>query len=380
MPDVCAIRRQLHAHPEVGLQEFQTRKLVQEALLSRGIPCTPCYETGLVGLHRGAPGGRTLALRADMDAVAIQEETGCPFSSQVEGVMHACGHDMHTAILLGTAAALRQLAPDFQGNIKYLFQPAEETAGGAEGMVRCGAMEDPPVDRVLALHVWPKLPLGTAAVRTGPTMASFNTVRITLKGSGGHISGPHKAVNPIYVGMDLINAMQRIRTQRIDPVEQVVFDVASVHAGTTAVSVIPETFSLAASLRCYSVETARLVEREVARLLEGYRTAYQIDYTYTFKYGYVPVRNHPAAAQAFRDAAQAAGFTVVPAEPEFGAEDFGYFINAARDAEGALAFLGASDGRTAQLHSPHFLPGEEVLRLGMRLMCQAAADYLGFPL
>lgn len=333
MPEISRLRRQIHAHPEVGLQEFQTQKLVQETLRGYGVACSSCYQTGSVGLHPGKPGGRTLAFRADMDALAVQEDTGCSFSSQAEGVMHACGHDMHTAILLGTAAALRQLAPDFKGNIKYLFQPAEETAGGAEGMVRCGAMENPPVDRVLALHVWPKLPLGTAAVRTGPVMASFNTIRITLRGCAGHISNPHKGVNPIYVGMDLINAMQRIRTQRINPIEQVVFDVASVQAGTTAVNVIPETFSLAASLRCYSVETARLVERELGRLLEGYKAAYQVDYSYTFKYGYVPVRNHPAATGDFRSSAQAAGLEVVPADPEFGAEDFGYFIGAAKDGD-----------------------------------------------
>ena len=375
--EIVLIRKDLHRNAELGYQEFKTAKILKNSLEKHGISFSEPYATGiLASLKCGEESGRVIALRADMDALPIEEGTGVDFRSLTPGVMHACGHDAHMTIVLGTAIVLKHLEKYLRGTIKFIFQPAEELSGGAKGMVDSGVLDNPKVDRVLGLHVSPDLlGKGQFGVCRKETNASSNSVRIKIYGKGGHISTPHLSINPIYAGMELIGRMQVLRTQMFSPFDDVILDVAAVHAGGTLSNISPEEFSLVASVRAYDIAKIRAVDASLRKILDGIALSYGVTYDMDFNYGFEPVVNDEIAATEYRaSAANVIGSeNVVITQPEMGAEDFYEYLN---KVPGAYAFIGIDQKTPCALHSSMFIVDEETIERGILVMCQAVMDYL----
>lgn len=369
------IRKSIHENPEIGYEEYKTAETIRNVLNKYKIENRKIYETGIVGIQKGVKTNKTIAIRADMDALKIQEETGVDFASKNDGIMHACGHDAHVTMVLGTAIIMSQIRDHLNGNIKYIFQPAEEKTGGAEGMIKNGVMENPNVDRILGMHVWPGIVSGGGfGVCNRETMASYNVVKITLRGKGGHISSPHTSNNPIYVGIQLINTLMMMRTQTIDPLENLVFDVASVHSGGYTSNIIPEEFLLIASIRTYNTDLTKSIHKRLIRILDGYVSAYGITYDLEYSYGFDPVLNNEKVAEEYRKSASKIVGTqnVGIPKPNMGADDFSEYL---KYAPGAFGFLGINQDEDHQLHSSKFIVDEESIKKGILIFCQSILDY-----
>ena len=268
-PGLIEIRRDIHAHPEIGFEEIRTAGVVLRELERLGIACTSGIAgTGVVGLIEGGRPGPVLAIRADMDALPIQEQTGLPFASQNAGKMHACGHDIHTTTLLGVAAVLKQLAPQLAGTVKLVFQPAEEGLGGMARMIEAGVMDGPVVDMALTLHNHPDIPVGRFGYARGPSLAASDKFEIVVHGKSGHAAFPQYAVDPIVAAAQLIGMLQTIVSREVTPVQPVVVTVAAIHAGT-AHNIIPDSCVLRGTVRTLHGEAQDLAEAAMRRLCDG---------------------------------------------------------------------------------------------------------------
>ncbi|MDA8234298.1 MAG: amidohydrolase [Clostridia bacterium] len=371
-------RREIHRNPELGFEEEKTAALVAGVLEGLGLEVTRVAGTGVVGLLRGAKPGKTIALRADMDALPIEEESGVDFASGCPGVMHACGHDAHTAILLGTATVLTGLREQLSGQVKFIFQPSEERPpGGAEPMIAEGVMESPTVDTVVGLHVVPHLPAGFVGVKPGSVMAAADNFDLAILGKGGHGATPHLTVDPIVIAAEVVLALQAIPSRRVDPLEPIVITVGEIKGGQ-APNIIPEKVYLRGTIRTLNQilrsKAPKLIEQTVKGITEAHGAAYELEY----QPGYPVVINHEETVQLVREAAsQVLGedrVVVIP-RPTMGGEDFAFF---AQKAPGCFFFLGvARQGEVIYpWHHPKFNLDEEALPAGVAVFCQTVVDFL----
>jgi len=360
-------RRDFHTRPELGLKEYGTARTISELLSSFGLDVhTGIAETGIVATLRNGE-GPSIGLRADIDALPIQELNEFDHISQHPGLMHACGHDGHTAILLGAARHLSENR-HFRGTVHFIFQPAEENVGGGEMMVKEGLFERFPMQAVYALHNWPGLPVGEVAVSQGPMMASQDNFYITLTGKGCHAAMPELGADPVVAGAQLILSLQSLISRRLSPLEQTVISLTHLQAGE-AINVIPETLHMSGTLRCLSRTTRETCWRLIEEYVQAVPQPYGVKGEVRWEFGYPVTQNHPAQAVILRDAAEnAPGITQVHFNnaPSMAAEDFAYLLEAC---PGAYFWLGA-DGTTpsASLHSPRYDFNDDIIPLGIGVL------------
>jgi amidohydrolase len=375
---VIATRRELHRIPELGFREEKTSAYVADYLKKEGLRvATGIARTGVVGtLETGRP-GPTLLVRADMDALPIHEETGLPFTSGHPGAMHACGHDGHMAMGLVTATVMNQIKDRISGTIKFVFQPAEEGPGGAKPMVDAGVMDHPHVDYALGCHVWPTIPEGTVGIRAGELMAAMFSFDITIKGRGGHGAMPHLCVDALDVGCQVVAALQRIVSRKMNPLRPTVVTVGRFRAGT-AFNVIPETAHLSGTARTFDTTTWRRWPDIIETVVKGVCDSMGAGYEATFEQGYPPTINDVGMAERItRVAGDVVGVDrVIVPDPTMGGEDMSFFL---QKAPGCYFCLGAGNDAYAGIHSPRFDFNEEILITGVETYCRAALDLLGTP-
>jgi amidohydrolase len=378
-------RRDLHQHPELGFQEHRTAAIVAERLRAAGYEVrTGIAETGVVGTMRGGAGeGPTLLLRADMDALPILEETSHDFRSTVEGRMHACGHDAHTAIGLAVAERLAARRGEWGGTVKYVFQPAEEGGQGALRMIEQGVMAG--VDLALGLHVWLGLPSGIVGVTPGPFMASAGEFEITIRGKGGHGAMPEQTIDAVLVGAQVVVALQSIVSRSVSPLESAVVTVGAFQAGQ-AYNVIADTARLLGTVRAFDVAACEDLPRRIERIVAGVCEGLGAEYDFHFRQDTPPTINDPRVAEAVRDVAEeVVGKERVRFGPEvrtMAAEDFGEFL---LRVPGCYFFVGAMSeekGAVHPHHSPRFDICEECMPVGVEVLERAALRALsgGIPI
>ncbi|MGG5809305.1 M20 aminoacylase family protein [Falsiroseomonas sp. CW058] len=381
--DLAAIRRDIHAHPELGMEEVRTSALVARELRALGIEVTEGVgRFGVVGTIRGSrPGQRVVGLRADMDALQIPEATGKPWASTHPGLMHACGHDGHTTMLLGAA---RWLAAhrDFAGTVHLIFQPAEEGRGGAKAMLEDGLFDRFPCDVVYGLHNKPTMPAGSFAIRTGPALAAADRFRVTFRGTGGHGgSTPHLATDVTVVQAHFVLALQTIIGRNVPAVEAAVLSVGSIEGGSPKASnVMPAELTVTGTSRSYTPAVRDLLERRIGELARGLAAAHGCAAEVEYTRGVPALVNHAEQAKvAFAAAAALVGETAVdPAHaPVTGAEDFALMLQAR---PGAFMFIGGGagpDGTSANLHTPHFDFNDDIIPLGVAYWVSVVEQEMG---
>lgn len=368
--EMTAWRRDFHAHPELGFQEERTSGIVAALLADWGIEVhRGIAGTGVVGVLRNGGSGRAIGLRADMDCLPMTERpTDRPHRSTAEGRMHACGHDGHTAMLLGTAKYLAETR-NFDGTVHFIFQPAEEGGGGGRVMVEQGLFERFPCDQVFAIHNAPMLPLGEVAITGGPQLAAADGVTITIQGLGGHAARPQGAIDPVLIGSHIVVALQSLVARRTDPLDSAVVSICQFHAGSAG-NVIPETAMLNGTIRTLKAETRAMMETLVRQVAENTAAAHGATAEVTFRHGYPPMVNDTEAAAR---AAAAAQRVVEPARirrdapPQMGAEDFSYMLE---KRPGCMIKLGqkAPDGRGGvPLHHPDYDFNDDAAPIGASL-------------
>ena len=375
-PRIAALRRDLHAHPELAFGEHRTADVVAAHLESIGVEVhRGIARTGVVGVLRGGAGSRAIGLRADMDALPLDEANGFPHRSRHAGRMHACGHDGHTAMLLGAAEVLAKTR-DFGGTVYFIFQPAEEHEGGGRLMVEEGLFERFPMQMVFGLHNWPGLPVGSIAVMDGPVMAGADRFEIKLTGRGGHAAMPHQAVDTVMAGAALVQALQTLVSRNADPQDAVVVSVTRFHAGH-ADNVLPEEAVLGGTVRCFRPELQDQLEEGMRRICNGIETTYRVKAALNFERGYPPTINAEEASFLCREVARQVvahgkdgGQVFQHLKPSMGAEDFAYL---SRVVPGCYAWIGNGPGEGGcMLHSPHYDFNDEVIATGIRYWVRLA--------
>ncbi len=372
-------RRDLHRHPELGYQEHRTSAKVQEKLTEFGIDFVAglAKGTGVLGyLPATQPGGRTVALRADMDALPILEQTGKPYSSANEGVMHACGHDGHTSVLVGVAQALSQ-SPERPNNVLFIFQPAEE--GGAGGRAMCedgvlnGKLLGTPADIIFGLHCNPQLRVGLLESRNGAMMAAADEFEIMIHGEGGHAAMPHLTVDPVMIGGHVITALQSIASRNISPLDSLVVTVTRLDAGT-ATNIIPGQARLVGTIRTLQEETRLFAHRRIEQIAQGVAAALGGTATVTIKTGYPVTRNDEAAYAQWRSIISNAfgAEHVGVCEPTMGAEDFSFYGHHVPACFYWVGVMPANREDYPTVHSPFFDFTDDALEIGVKAMCALA--------
>jgi len=375
--DLVAWRRDFHAHPELGYEEERTSELVAERLESWGIEVhRGIGRTGVVGVLRGEREGRSLGIRADMDALPMDEEGDVPHRSTHPGKFHGCGHDGHTTILLGAARTLAA-KPDFAGTVNFIFQPAEEGLAGAKAMIEDGLFERFPCDEVYGLHNWPLLPYGKGAAVAGPIMAASDFFDVEIEGTGAHAAMPHRGVDPIVVAAHVVTALQTLVSRSTDPLDAAVISVTKVEAGS-AYNVIPGRAVLRGTCRTLRPETRDAMEAGIARVAENTAAAFGARATAEFRRNYPPTVNH--AAQADKAAAALARVigeesVVRDAAPTMGGEDFAFMLERR---PGCYLWLGAGGAPTAcNVHHPSYDFNDDLLPIGASLWVELVRQELG---
>ncbi len=380
-PGVIADRRYFHQHPELGFQEENTARRVIERLNALDLDqiITGVAKTGVVGvLHGGKGPGKCVLLRADMDALPITELNDVPYKSENPGAMHACGHDAHTAMLLGAARVLAARRNEFAGTIKFLFQPSEEQgSGGAQPMIAEGVLENPYVDAAFGIHVGSNLPAGTVAVRGGPVNAAADTAIVTIRGLGGHAARPQMAIDPIVIGAHCIVALQSLVAREVNPLAPAVITVGSLHAGTVS-NVIPEEARFEATIRTFDEKTRALLAERIPQVVRGICETFRATAEVRYELGYPPLVNTVALADFVKEVAlEVVGpERVLDSEPGMGAEDMSYFINAAGGAFYRLGVRNEATGKTYGHHHPRFDVEEDALATGVAMHAAVALRYL----
>lgn len=372
------IRRELHKYPEVGFKEFKTAEIIKRELDKIGIPYeSGIAKTGIVGLIQGKNPGKTVLLRADMDALPIQEEVESEFKSEHPGIMHACGHDGHMAGLLGAAAILNSIKDDISGNIKLVFQPAEETTGGAKPMIEAGVLENPKVDAAFACHLWP-YKAGQIFFREGNQMAYTTSFQVEIFGVGGHGSTPEKTVDPIIIGCQAVTNFQSIVSRNISTLHPAVLSVCTIKAGE-AFNVIPDKLLIKGTIRSFDVELTETIIRRIDEIMHGLTAAYGAKYALEINRMYPPLKNNK---DIFEKTKQSLGKAVgdenviVMDEPLMGAEDFAYFSNSVPSNFFFVGIKDAQEDIEALLHHPRLKWDDKYLEISSKALAQVAYDYL----
>ena len=366
---IVALRRDIHREPELGFDTEKTAAKVLAAL--DGLPLdleTGVAQNGIVATLEGEGGGPTVALRADMDALPIQEETGLPFASEIEGKMHACGHDGHTSMLVGAVHVLSGMRDRLGGTIKFVFQPAEEGGGGGKVMVDEGVADD--VSSIFALHLWPGLPFGKVATKAGPIMAAADAFEMEVRGSGGHGAMPHLAADAVVMAAQIVTALQTVVSREVDPVEPAVLTVGEIGAGT-AFNIIPEKARIGGTVRTLDPDLRKMMPERIEELARGVAKGMRgdVDLDYTFSYP-VTVNDEDAAARALSVADDLFGGDSVLElpNPSMGGEDFAYFLE---KVPGAFIWLGVGEDASG-LHTSRFAFDEDILPRGAALLAALA--------
>ena len=373
LPDVIETRHHMHRNPELSGQEAQTSALVAEKLRALGAEDirTGLAGHGVTGILRGANDGPMVALRADMDALPIQETGDREYQSCRAGVMHACGHDGHTATLLGTAQVLSEMREHLPRPVKFIFQPAEETVGGADGMVAAGVLEG--VESIFALHGWPNLEIGQIGYRSGPMMASADHFDLTIRGQGGHAAYPQTTVDPIVVGSQVVSAFQTLASREVSPLDSVVVTITQFHAGT-AYNIIPGTAELKGTVRCLSNALRDEMPAKMERIAAGICSALRAEYTFAYHLGPPAVINDARLTAQIESVGRdllGPENTVFLETPSMGGEDFAYYL---LRIPGAMFRLGVGTNVTA-LHTPTYDFSDGALPSGIAMLSHLALGH-----
>jgi len=377
-PQIVDWRRRLHQKPELGFQEFLTAEFVAQKLQEWGIEHkTGIAKTGIVAtIHSNRP-GKVFAIRADMDALPIQELNNVSYKSQHDGVMHACGHDGHTAIALGTAYYLSQHRDDFAGTVKIIFQPAEEGLGGAEPMVEAGVLKNPDVDAIIGLHLWNQLPLGTVGVRSGALMAAVECFDCVIQGKGGHGAIPQQTVDSVVVGAQVVNALQAIVSRNVNPIDSAVVTVGEFHAGT-AHNVIADSAKMSGTVRYFNPLYKGYFGKRMEQVIKGVCDSQGATYDLHYWELYPPVINDGAIADLVRSVAEEvveSAIGVVPECQTMGGEDMSFFL---QEVPGCYFFLGsanAAKGLAYPHHHPRFDFDETALSMGVEIFVRCVEKF-----
>ncbi|MCC6173761.1 MAG: amidohydrolase [Chloroflexi bacterium] len=374
-------RRHLHANPELGFEEHQTAAYVTSRLRALGIDTRiGVGRTGVLGTLEGARPGKTVLLRADMDALPIEEENDVPYRSMRRGVMHACGHDGHTAMLLGAARVLAARRDRLAGRVKLVFQPSEERfPGGALAMIDDGVLENPTVDAAFSVHLTNSSPAGTVQVCPGPAMASADSFTVVVNGRGGHASRPHQAVDSVLIAAKIVTTLHTIVSRNVDPLRPAVVTVGTIKAGE-AENVIPERATLAGSVRSFDQEMRELLARRIHEVATGVATALGGSADVSYEYGYPPLVNDPAmtalVAEVARDLVGADKVLTTP--PVMASEDMSYFLQKAPGCQFRLGGANEARGLTWTNHHPRFdVDDEAALPVGAALFVAIVERFLG---
>jgi amidohydrolase len=376
LPHLSLWRRHLHQRPELGFQETLTADFIHSKLTDWQIPhTTGIAQTGIVAILQGDRPGPTLAIRADMDALPIQEANEVPYRSLHDGKMHACGHDGHVAIALGTAHYLSQ--NPFPGTVKLIFQPAEEGPGGAAPMIESGVLHNPEVDAIVGLHLWNQLPLGTVGVREGALMAAVETFHCTIQGKGGHGAIPQQTIDSIVVTAQIITALQTIVARNIDPIESAVVTVGKLNAGT-AVNVIADSASFSGTVRYFNPKYSNYFKQRIEQVIAGLCHSHGATYSFEYQVYYPPLINDSRMAQMVRQVAESvveSPLGVTPQCQTMGGEDMSFFL---QQVPGCYFFLGSANadrGLAYPHHHPRFDFDETALAIGVELFVRCVEGF-----
>ena len=370
---LIAFRRDIHAHPELGFCEHRTAGRIAEQLRALGLEVHEGIgRTGVVGVLRNGTSGRSIGLRADMDALPIQEQTNLPYSSTTPGTFHGCGHDGHVAMLLGAAQQLSRTR-NFDGTVNFFFQPAEEGHGGAREMVNEGLFDRFPCDRVFGLHNWPDLPAGTIATRPGPIMGAADKFEIVLEGRGGHAAIPQDTPDAIQAAAAMVQQLNAIISRRIAATASAVLSITQIHGGHTH-NVIPAEVRVNGTVRTFDPAVQDRIEASIREIAAGIGIANGVTATVDYQRYYPATINDAEAAQEALDAAATVGNAVVAPDPAFTSEDFAFMLQACK---GAYIWLGQAKGYGGTpLHNPHYDFNDDVLALGIKLHVALAERHL----
>ena len=375
-PEMQSWRRDFHAHPEIAFEEHRTAQIVAEKLESFGIEVeTGLAGTGVVGTLKKGKGNRSIGLRADLDALLINEANDFEHKSKTPGKMHACGHDGHTTMLLGAAKYLAEKG-DFDGTITFIFQPAEENEGGGKVMIDDGLFDKYPVESVFGMHNIPGMPVGTFAMKSGPIMASFDIFNLKIIGKGGHAAMPHTAIDPIIIGTKIVDAYQSIVSRYIDPQEPVVLSVTQFHGGD-AYNVIPNEIEMKGTVRCFSSKVQETIENQMEQITSSICSAYGADYELGYE------RRYPATINTAEEvtisekvAKDISGDEMVHTSPtpSMGSEDFAFML---QERPGSYIWIGNGDGEgSCMLHNPGYDFNDEILPIGATYWVNMAEEIL----
>ena len=376
---VIAHRRWLHAHPELSGQEKETAAYIADALRNMGLdPIENVGGYGVVAVIEGHKDGKCVGLRADFDALSIQEETGLPFASENPGVSHACGHDMHTAMLLGAARVLVGMKEEIAGTVKLIFQPSEENAAdsGAKRMIADGVLEKPRVDAIFAQHVSPSFPTGAIAFNPGAMSASSDRFFITVKGKSSHGSEPESGVDAVAIGAQVITALQTIVSRNVSPLDSVVLTIGKVTAGSRY-NIIAEECVMEGTCRTLNPKVQEQLPARMEAIVKGISESMGGSYEFRYVKGFIPTMNAPEEFELVRDTAQTLiDNVIILKKTAMGGEDFSFF---AREIPGAFYWLGCqkADAPFYPLHNNRFAPDEDAMKVGMEVMISSALAYLG---
>ncbi len=374
-PELIALRRDLHAHPELAFLEQRTAGVVARELERAGIvPRTGVGGTGVVGVITGGRPGPVLAIRADMDALPIEEKTGLPWASTVPGCMHACGHDLHTATLIGVARVLQQLAPRLAGTVKLIFQPAEETIRGMQRMLEDGVLEDPKIDMALGFHNGPDLPVGRFSYTPGPAMAAADSFEVVVRGVSGHAAHPEQAVDPIVAAAQLITQLQTIVAREVDPMQPAVVTVGAIHGGE-AVNIIPDSVTFIGTVRSLHREARDAAEAALRRLAAGTEAGMRVRCEVAYHRGVPALVNDDALQrQSVEAVRKQLGEVIAPVGAVMGSEDLALLFACVPGSH--LRIGSGAPGRHDVLHNSNYQPDEACIRFGAEALCRVALELL----
>lgn len=374
-------RRDLHQHPELSFEEFRTAEKIAQVLRQIGLEVqTGVGKTGVVGLLRGKSGSKTIGLRGDMDALPVEELNQTSYISKNKGVMHACGHDGHATIILGAAIVLHSLQDEIPGNIKFIFQPAEEAGGrGAHGMIQDGVLKNPEVNAILGVHMWPSpIKLGQIGLNYGPSMAASDSIYLKIKGKGGHAALPHMTIDPIVIAAQILNMIQLITSRMMDPLDPVVVSIGMVKGGTRH-NIIANEVDLAGTVRTLLPETRTRVKEKIEKIVKGVTEALDGDYELNYVTGVAPTINEPTLTQLIEDASrEILGNEQVLRlpHPHMTGEDFGALCETIPGTFIKVGTYSPEKGHVHVLHSSHFDFDEEALITGVKTVAYGAVKYL----
>ena len=379
LTELIRIRRHFHENPELGFEEVRTSARIADILEGLGLEVRRnVAKTGVVALLKGAKPGKTVAIRADIDALPVQELNDVPYKSKTPGKMHACGHDVHITAAIGAAMLLAPHRESLAGNVKFIFQPAEETPGGAEPMIQDGALENPKVDAIVGGHVWGSLDSGVVEVLPGPIMASSDIIRLTIHGKGGHAAQPHTTIDPVVIGSEIVGALQKIVSRQTDPTEAVVISICLFRAGDTF-NVIPNSAYLEGTVRTLNNTLRQEIPKKIDSVIRGVTEPYGATYELDYYFGYPVTVNDPGVTESVRQsAAKIIGAENVrtAARASMGAEDFAYYLLAVPGTYIRVGVRNAAKGITHDIHHPQFDIDEDILATMSAIYAQAALDLL----